>query len=502
MTDSTEDDAPARAPGWRGCGRRPGVVGRYDGLDGRSARRTRHPASEPLEPVRVWARSAVSRFETARGRMWAKAVPGIFAHEIALTELIADIDPGAAPPVVAADAGLGRILTDHVEGPLLTDVARTARVDRDAGPHGGAAARARRGPARHWSSPASRLRPVDRLARARSRVARRRSPPRARTAHPGCLPTRPRRCERANRTSWPRAERLRRARSRTALDHGDLTPGRGHRRGDGAGHSSIGRMGRSPIRSCPPPRSWPALMPAASRRRRRTTRSPTPISDRGSQRRGMSLDDGRDVLDARADRPPAPRGRAVRRASRCPGLADAADMDRRRPRSVALAVVSRTRIPDDVLEAAHARARARAARDWAEADRLKGEIEAAGWKVVDRGTDFALSTRQAARRCRRTAGSASARAASVPSRLDDPAVGLATVVLVADRRPHAPLDATTRRPRRDRPAGTSVVIVVDGRAPPGCRHSTRSSARPPSRTSTARRPRSSARASGSVPRRH
>ena len=34
---------------------------------------------------------------------------------------------------------------------------------------------------------------------------------------------------------------------------------------------------------------------------------------------------------------------------------------------------------------------ARAARDWAEADRLRAEIEAAGWKVVDRGTDFALS---------------------------------------------------------------------------------------------------------------
>jgi hypothetical protein len=88
----------------------------------------------PLEPVRVWARSAVSRFETARGRMWAKAVPGIFAHEIALTELIADIDPGAAPPVVAADAGLGRILTDHVEGPLLTDapgpIAWTATLAR------------------------------------------------------------------------------------------------------------------------------------------------------------------------------------------------------------------------------------------------------------------------------------------------------------------------------------------------------------------------------------
>ena len=44
------------------------------------------------------------------------------------------------------------------------------------------------------------------------------------------------------------------------------------------------------------------------------------------------------------------------------------------------------RIPDDVLTAAHARARAREARDWQEADRLRAEIEAAGWNVADRGT--------------------------------------------------------------------------------------------------------------------
>jgi len=39
---------------------------------------------------------------------------------------------------------------------------------------------------------------------------------------------------------------------------------------------------------------------------------------------------------------------------------------------------------------AHERSAARAAKQWAEADRIRGEIEAAGWKVVDRGTDFAL----------------------------------------------------------------------------------------------------------------
>jgi hypothetical protein len=92
--------------------------------------------------------------------------------------------------------------------------------------------------------------------------------------------------------------------------------------------------------------------------------------------------------------------------------------------------VSRQRIPDEVLEAAHARARAREARDWPEADRLKAEIEAAGWKVVDRGTDFALSP---ARPADVTDGGSDAlrieRERPVTPRRRT--VGLATVVLVA-----------------------------------------------------------------------
>jgi len=57
--------------------------------------------------------------------------------------------------------------------------------------------------------------------------------------------------------------------------------------------------------------------------------------------------------------------------------------------------MTRTRIPEAILDAAHARARARELRDWPEADRLRGEIELAGWKIVDRGTDFALTPAQA-----------------------------------------------------------------------------------------------------------
>ncbi len=119
----------------------------------------------------------------------------------------------------------------------------------------------------------------------------------------------------------------------------------------------------------------------------------------------------------------------------------------------------RQRIPDAVLAAAHERSRARAARDWAEADRLRAEIEAAGWKVVDHGIDFALTPLAPpdltdGERVRY--GSS----ASVPSRLDEPATGLATVVFVATdwpgdlARAMAGLDAGS-------PAGTSVVVVAN-----------------------------------------
>jgi GT2 family glycosyltransferase len=120
----------------------------------------------------------------------------------------------------------------------------------------------------------------------------------------------------------------------------------------------------------------------------------------------------------------------------------------------------RQRIPDDVLSAAHARAAARAGRDFAEADRLRAEIEAAGWKVVDRGTDFALEpahppTIEDGGMVRYGTSS------SVPSRLDEQAVGLATVVLVAAAWP-ADIDRAVAALRATSPDGTSIVVVADG----------------------------------------
>jgi hypothetical protein len=122
-------------------------------------------------------------------------------------------------------------------------------------------------------------------------------------------------------------------------------------------------------------------------------------------------------------------------------------------------VPKRAHIPDSVLAAAHERSRARAARDWATADRLRGEIEAAGWTIVDRGTDFALSPAvppdvDEGARIRYGASG------NVPSRLEEPAEGLATVVLIATDWPDD-LSRALAAIRSTTPEDASVVVVAD-----------------------------------------
>jgi hypothetical protein len=120
----------------------------------------------------------------------------------------------------------------------------------------------------------------------------------------------------------------------------------------------------------------------------------------------------------------------------------------------------RQRIPDEVLAAAHERSRARAAHDWAEADRLRDQIEAAGWKVADRGIDFALTPAAAldvADGDRVRFGSS----VSVPARFDEPATGVATVVMIATDWPEDVARALDGF-RASSPSGTTVVIVADG----------------------------------------
>jgi cysteinyl-tRNA synthetase len=121
--------------------------------------------------------------------------------------------------------------------------------------------------------------------------------------------------------------------------------------------------------------------------------------------------------------------------------------------------VSRPYVPQPVLDAAHARAAARAARDWPAADRLRAEIEAAGWRVVDRGTDFRLEPLHAPD-VADEAGVRYGRSEAVPSRLGEPSTCEATVVLVATDQPDD-LDRAIGALRRTVPQGTQLVVVVD-----------------------------------------
>ena len=120
----------------------------------------------------------------------------------------------------------------------------------------------------------------------------------------------------------------------------------------------------------------------------------------------------------------------------------------------------RTRIPDEILSLAHDRAAARGAQDWAAADRIRAEIEAAGWRIVDRGTDFALEPAHPPTVADGDAilyGSTE----SVPSRLAERPITGATVVLVATDWP-TDLERAIAGLRAHAPTGTSIVVVADG----------------------------------------
>ena len=115
--------------------------------------------------------------------------------------------------------------------------------------------------------------------------------------------------------------------------------------------------------------------------------------------------------------------------------------------------------PPEVSQAAHARAAARGAEDWAEADRLKALIEAAGWKIVDRGTHFALSLagpRDVVEPGRVRYG----RSDAVPSRLGEPASATVTLIVRATDAPDD-LSRLLGALRRYAPDGSQVVIVAD-----------------------------------------
>ncbi len=122
------------------------------------------------------------------------------------------------------------------------------------------------------------------------------------------------------------------------------------------------------------------------------------------------------------------------------------------------------RAPDEIFQLAVARSRARRERDWTEADRLKADIEAAGWRVVDRGTQFRLQpavppdvVEDGLVRYGSSAG--------VPSRLAEPPSSPATIVIL----PQAvddPVEETALRALSTASSETTVVAAIpaDGRS--------------------------------------
>jgi hypothetical protein len=96
-----------------------------------------------------------------------------------------------------------------------------------------------------------------------------------------------------------------------------------------------------------------------------------------------------------------------------------------------------TDIPEDIRGLADARQAARDARDFGEADRLKAEIEAGGWRVVDQRTSYRLQRAYPADVAEPDGRIRYGWSGGVPSRLEASSLGVASVVLVAPDDPDA-----------------------------------------------------------------
>ena len=121
--------------------------------------------------------------------------------------------------------------------------------------------------------------------------------------------------------------------------------------------------------------------------------------------------------------------------------------------------MTRVAAPQAVLDAARRRSEARAARDWATADELRGEIEAAGWRITDSGTEFRLVPAHPADR--EVEGEIRyGRSDAVPSRLDEPPTAVATVVMAVERGDPV-ASASVAAAARHLPAGVELVVVGD-----------------------------------------
>ncbi len=122
--------------------------------------------------------------------------------------------------------------------------------------------------------------------------------------------------------------------------------------------------------------------------------------------------------------------------------------------------MSRDDAPPELTTLADARAAARRDRDWATADALKARIEAAGWKVIDTGSFYDLE-RAAAPDIEAGGIVRYGSSGSVPSRLAEAPVGVATVVLVVTGQARD-LARAVGAIGDHAPDGTRVVVVANG----------------------------------------
>jgi hypothetical protein len=119
----------------------------------------------------------------------------------------------------------------------------------------------------------------------------------------------------------------------------------------------------------------------------------------------------------------------------------------------------RDNAPAEIIALADARASARRSRDWATADDLLAQLELVGWKVIDSGTMYDLE-RVAPPDVTEGEIVRYGSSLSVPSRLDEAPVGVASVVMVATDWSDD-LARTLRALVEHAPDGTQLVVVAN-----------------------------------------
>ena len=142
-----------------------------------------------------------------------------------------------------------------------------------------------------------------------------------------------------------------------------------------------------------------------------------------------------------------------------PGAAEPAQLPRTAILPDVSDLISPAGPPAEITHLVRERTEARLRHDWPRADALKAEIEAAGWRVVDRGSRTSVSP--AAPASVEVDGEVRYGAASaVPSLLEAPATTGWAVVLVASEQPDRVSRMLTAL-RSFAPAGTQIVIVAN-----------------------------------------